>query len=175
LLYLFNRPPVKADAEDAANYRIRSTFNGLDTAGQPASGVSDKVGSGAWVQDDGRTVAVRYALPVSALIVPGNGQPLLAHEHLLDASGLHDAWGETLDPTLPPPGLETTPLHLGGLVTGKVVRGTGEPVAGAKVQLIRPLLWETQTGEVVKLDFLGEMTTGADGVFFFDFLENPSW
>lgn len=58
VLYLFNRPPDKAAAEDPKSYRIRSTFSGLDTAGQPASGTSEKVGTGAWVQDDGRTVAV---------------------------------------------------------------------------------------------------------------------
>src|SRR6202008_1158003 len=106
---------------------------------------------------------------------PANGQPLLANQHLLDTAGLHDAWGESLDPNLPAPSLDTNPLHLGGLVTGKVVRGTGEPVAGAKVQLIRPIEWETMTGEVTKLDYMGEMTTGADGVFYFDFIEIPSW
>ncbi len=66
-------------------------------------------------------------------------------------------------------------MHLGGLVTGKVVRGTGEPVAGAKVQLIRSLLWETLQDTVTKLDYLGEVTTGGDGIFFFDFIENPHW
>jgi len=176
VLYLFNRPPEKTAAEDPENYRIRSVFSGLDTAGQPASGTSEKVGSGAWVQDDGRMVAVRYSTPLSALVVPATKQPLLTNTHLLDTLAIVDAWGEHLDANLPAPSLETAPtLHFGGLVTGKVVRGTGEPVAGAKVQLIRPLLWATQADDVVKLDYLGEVTTGADGSFFFDFIENPSW
>jgi len=175
VIYLFNRPPAAEGAEDEANYRIRSRFSGLDTAGQPASGTSDKTGTGAWLQDDGRTVAVRYATPVSALINPANNQPLLTHEHLLDTHGLVDAWGESLDAAIPSPRLETLPLHVGGLVTGKVVRGTGEPVVGAKVQLIRSLLWETRMDTIVKLDYLGEVTTGSDGSFFFDFVETPHW
>ncbi|MFL6203112.1 MAG: carboxypeptidase regulatory-like domain-containing protein, partial [Thermoanaerobaculia bacterium] len=175
VLYLFNRPPDKALAEDPESYRIRSTFSGQDTSGKPASGVSDKVGTGAWVQEDPRIVAVRYSTPLSALVAPGSGAALLTHQHLLDTVGLKDAWGESLDANLPPPTIETFPLHFGGLVTGKVVRGTGEPVAGAKVQLIRPLLWETMADTIVKLDYLGEVTTGADGVFYFDFIEIPSW
>ncbi|HKV08514.1 MAG TPA: carboxypeptidase regulatory-like domain-containing protein, partial [Thermoanaerobaculia bacterium] len=175
VLYLFNRPPDKDGAEDPESFRIRSTFSGLDTAGQPASGTSEKVGTGAWVQDDGRTVAVRYATPLSALVNAANGQPFLQHTHFLDTFALTDAWGEHLDSGVPPPTVETQPLHFGGLVTGKVVRGTGEPVAGAKVQLIRSLLWETMFDTIVKLDYLGEVTTGADGVFYFDFIENPHW
>ena len=175
LIYLFNRPPDPAGAQDPANYRIRSTFHGLDTAGLAASGTSDKVGSAAFVQEDGRTVAVRFSTPVSALVDPATGKALLAHEHLLDRGGLLDAWGESLDAEIPLPSIELLPLHVGGLVTGKVVRGTGEPVAGAKVQLIRSLLWDTITDTVVKLDYLGEVTTGSDGTFFFDFVENPHW
>ncbi len=175
VLYLFNRPPEKAGAEDGANYRIRSSFSGLDTAGLAASGTSDKVGTGAWMQDDERVVAVRYGTPLAALANPANGQPLLANEHLLDRGGLIDAWGESLSADIPLPSIETSPLHFGGLVSGKVVRGTGEPVAGAKVQLIRSLLWETMVDTVTKLDYLGEVTTGADGTFWFDFIENPHW
>jgi len=175
LLYLFNRPPAKAGAEDPETWAIRSTFQGLDTAGQPASGTSEKVGTGAWLQDDGRTVSVRYATPLSALINPATGQPLLAHQHLLDTNALRDAWGEPLGGTVAPPTVEVLPDHVGGLVGGRVVRGTGEPVAGATVQLIRPIQWETRVDTVVKLDFLGEVVTGADGTYFFDFVENPSW
>ncbi|HEX5715043.1 MAG TPA: carboxypeptidase regulatory-like domain-containing protein, partial [Thermoanaerobaculia bacterium] len=175
LLYLFNRPPAKDGAEDPDSYRIRSTFQGLDTAGQPASGTSEKVGTGAWLQDDGRTVSVRYATPLSALINPATGQPLLAHQHLLDTGALRDAWGEALGGTPPAPTVEILPDHVGGLVGGRVVRGTGEPVAGATVQLIRPIKWETMMDTVIKLDFLGEVITGADGTFFFDFIEIPSW
>ncbi|HXT22171.1 MAG TPA: hypothetical protein VN923_15565, partial [Thermoanaerobaculia bacterium] len=93
VLYLFNRPPEKEGAEDAANYRIRSSFQGLDAAGLAASGTSDKVGTGAWVQDDARMVAVRYATPLSALVDPATQHALLHHEHLLDRGGLLDAWG----------------------------------------------------------------------------------
>ncbi|HWM74328.1 MAG TPA: carboxypeptidase regulatory-like domain-containing protein, partial [Nocardioides sp.] len=175
LLYLFNRPPAKDGAEDPDSFRIRSTFQGLDTAGQPASGTSEKVGTGAWLQDDGRTVSVRYATPLSALINPATGQPLLAHQHLLDTGALRDAWGEALSGTPPAPTVEILPDHVGGLVGGRVVRGTGEPVAGATVQLIRPIKWETMMDTVIKLDFLGEVTTGAAGTFFFDFIEIPSW
>ncbi len=175
VVYLFNRPPDKARAEDPAYFRIRSTFNGIDTAGKPASGTSDKLGTGAWVQDDERVVAVRYATPLAALVNPATQEPLLANEHLLDTTALIDAWGETLDPALPPPAIETAPLHVGGLVSGRVVRGTGEPVAGATVKLIRTRLVETMTGTKVELDFLGEVVTGADGVFYFDFIEIPSW
>ena len=64
--------------------------------GSPASGTSDKVGTGAWMQDDERVVAVRYGTPLAALANPANGQPLLTNEHLLDRGGLSDAWGESL-------------------------------------------------------------------------------
>src|SRR5262249_8339525 len=150
MLYLFNRPPDKAGAEDPGNYHIRSTFQGLDTAGQAASRPPDKVGDGARVQGERRTGAVRYGTPGGAPRNPRDGAPLLNHQHLLDRGGLVDAWGELLDANVPAPSVETLPIHFGGLVTGKVVRGTGEPVAGAKVQLIRPLLWETQADTVTK-------------------------
>ena len=175
LLYLFNRPPDPAGAEDGENYRIRSTWSGLDTAGQPAAGTAEKVGTGAWVQDDGRTVAVRYSTPLAALTDPADGTPLVAHEHLLDTAGLVDAWGEHLDSGVPAPEIETLRSHFGALLTGRVLRGTGEPVDGARVKLIRQRLVETITGTKVVLDLLGEVTTGGDGVFYFDFIENPHW
>ena len=175
LVYLFNRPPQRTAAETAESYRIRSTFSGLDTAGQPASGVAEKIGSAAFVQDDARVVAVRYSTPISALIDPSDGEPLLDHEHLLDTAALVDEWGQSLLPSLPPPTLETTPLHVGGLIDGRVLRGTGEPAANARVQLARIWLKETLLGTKPIPEILGEVTTGADGRFYFDFVETPHW
>ncbi len=174
LLYLFNRPPDASDL-DPASFRIRSSFQGLDTGGAPASLTTEKVGTAAFVQDDPRVVAVRYSEPVSALLDPATGGPLLDQEHLLDTAALVDTWGEHLDPAVPPPTLETSPLHVGALVDGRVVRGTGEPAAGARVQLIRIWLKETLFGSKAVLELAGETTTDADGHFGFDFVESPHW
>jgi hypothetical protein len=174
LVYLFNRPP-DADLLAPESFRVRSTFQGLDTGGAPASAVSEKVGTAAFVQDDPRVVAVRYSTAVSPLIDPSDGQPLLDHEQLLDTGALRDAWGESLDPAVPEPLLETDPLHVGGLVAGKVLRGTGEPAEGAKVELIRIWLKEGKTGTKPILELAGTATTGPDGAFVFDFVEEPHW
>src|SRR6185295_3859554 len=77
---------------------------------------------------------------------------------------------------------EIEPNHVGGLVDGKVVRGTGDAVAGATVQLIRHRSVcpeETFAGAATGFecttvnDLVGEETTAADGAFYFDFIEEP--
>ncbi len=174
LLYLFNRPPDATDL-DPASFEIRSSFSGLDTGGAPASLTTEAVGTAAFVQDDPRVVAVRYSSPVSALIDPSTGGPLLDQQHLLDTAALVDAWGESLSSAVPPPTLETAPLHVGALVDGRVIRGTGAPAVGARVQLIRIWLKETPFGTKPVLELAGETTTDADGHFGFDFVESPHW
>jgi hypothetical protein len=174
LVYLFNRPPDESLLAAEA-FRVRSSFDGLDTGGQPASTVSETLGTAAFVQDDPRVVAVRYATAVSPLLDPSTGGPLLDHQHLLDTSTLVDGWGERVGPAVPPPMLETVPLHVGGLVEGRVIRGTGEPVDGAEVKLVRIWRKETQMGTKEILELAGTVTTGADGRFVFDFVEEPHW
>lgn len=175
VLYLFNRPPDDAPARDGGNYPVRSTFDGTDTIGRPVSAAADQMADAAWPQGDERVVAVRYSTPISALIDPAPQRPLVEHQLRLDTAGLRDRWGEPLDPFLPELRVETAPLHVGGLVTGRVLRGTGKPVAGARVELIRPRTVLTATGEDTVLDRLGEVVTATDGVFWFDFVEQPHW
>ncbi|MFI5167823.1 MAG: Ig-like domain-containing protein, partial [Thermoanaerobaculales bacterium] len=181
LSYLFNRPPLKASAEDPSHYRIRSTFNGLDVNGNAVGTVAELQGKAAFLQPSERVVNVRYSSPLSALVDPATNQPLLAHEHQLDTNAIQDTRGNSLDPTtVPPPTIESSPLHVGGLVDGKVVRGTGEGAPGVSVQLFRKRREVGDTSasgfeNMVVLDLVSEATTDHDGHFYFDFIEEPPW
>ncbi|MEO8584735.1 MAG: Ig-like domain-containing protein [Acidobacteriota bacterium] len=174
--YLFNRPPERAPAETAANYAIRSTFHGQDTASPAVTfdKVATKAGRAAfWQPNSERVVNVSYRSPISALEGTFESQPVIRHEHLLQTNQIRDTHGTPLDPSVPAALIE--PNHVGGLVDGRVLLGTGEPAAGATVQLIRyhnaqPLLG----GEPLILpDLVAEVTTGSDGAFYFDFIEEP--
>jgi|GEM_PF-5747628 len=174
IVYLFNRPPDET-VLDPASFRIDSHFDGLDTGGDPATLDTELVGTAAFVQDDPRVVAVRYSQGVSPLIDPSTGGPLVQHHHALDLAAIVDTWGEQLDPDVPAPRLETSPLHVGALVDGRVIRGTGEPAAGAEVELIRIWRKETQFGTKDVLEIAGRQTTGPDGRFAFGFIGSPNW
>ncbi|MEM8931210.1 MAG: Ig-like domain-containing protein, partial [Acidobacteriota bacterium] len=170
------RPPDRAAAENPDHWALRSSFDGLDVLGDPASGVALKTGSAAFYQENSeRVVNVRFTGSVAAMINPETNQPLVEHVQELDTNGLVDEFGNTLDPTIPTPVVERVPVHVGGLVDGRVVRGTGDPVPGAKVQLIRPRWVETLKGPKIKLDLAGTTTTDDDGRFFFEYVENPNW
>ncbi len=119
-------------------------------------------------------VNVRYAAPLSALL-GDDGLPLVQHTHLLDTVALVDRSGESLDPAVPEPQVEDDPRHFGGLVAGRVLRGTGEGVPGATVELVRPRASLSLTGTDVTLDRVATTVTDADGAFFFDFVEEPHW
>ena len=134
------------------------------------------MGTGAWVQDEPRIVSVRYDTPVSALL--SGGEPLVPHQHLLDGSGILDAWGEGLDPAEPGPTLETS----------QSTRGAWSPARSSAARASRsPVPRWSSSGparctflvagcvERTVLDHLGEVTTGADGSFYFDFVETPHW
>ncbi|MDL2718638.1 MAG: Ig-like domain-containing protein, partial [Acidobacteriota bacterium] len=174
--YLFNRPPEKAAAETAASYAIRSTFHGQDTASPPVTfdKVVTKSGRAAfWQPNSERVVNVSYRSPISALEGTFESQPVIRHEHLLQTSQIRDALGTPLDPSVPPALIE--PNHTGGLVDGRVLLGTGEPAAGAVVQLIRYHDAQTVPGgePLILPDLVAEATTGSDGAFYFDFIEEP--
>jgi hypothetical protein len=176
IVYLFNRPPDATIGEAPDAFHFRSHFSGLDTAGAPATGTAEKIGTAAWAQDDARVVAVRYSTPISSLIDPATGDSLLQHEHLVDELAIVDQWGERLDPATPPLTLEKVPLHVGGLVGGRVVRGTGEPAGDTRVTMARLWKFESPLGESKWIpEIVGEVTTAADGEFFFDFVETPHW
>ena len=166
--YLFNRPPADSIAGNPAAFGIRSTFNGFDVNEQPATAVSEKTGRAAFFQDDRRVVIVRYSSPLSALV--GAGAPLVVSEHQLDSAAIRDGWDSPLSGTVPAPSIEMTPLHTGGLVDGRVVHGTGLPAVGATVQLLRRR--QLEGGDV--MDVVAEETTGSEGRFYFDFVEEPA-
>ena len=77
LSYLFNRPPDGTTGTEASNYRIQSDFDGFDVRGEPVSRASEKVGLQAFLQPSERVVNVRYSSPLSALVDPGSGEPLV--------------------------------------------------------------------------------------------------
>ncbi len=170
--YLFNRPPTKESAEQASRYRIRSTFAGLDVHGEGVTRTTEKEGRAAFLQPSERVVNVRYATPLSPLVAP-SPTPLVVHEHLLDTGAILDRFGNPLDSQVPPPLPEVEPQHLGGLVEGRVLRGTGEPVAGAVVQLVRSRFEDDVSGGRLLLDKVGEVTTDESGTFYFDCIEDP--
>lgn len=167
--YLFNRPPAKTLATNPAAFGIRSSFSGLDVNSVPVSKVNTKVGRAAFFQDDERVVILRYSSPVSALLE--GGDPLVVHEHMLDTNAIRDRWDNALDDAGSPVNIEESPLHTGALVDGRVVHGTGQPAGGATVQLLR--VRRTKGGGNV-MDVVAEQMTGADGGFYFDFVEEPT-
>ncbi|HUF85492.1 MAG TPA: Ig-like domain-containing protein [Acidimicrobiia bacterium] len=171
--YLFNRPPERASAEVAGSYRIRSTWSGLDAAGAPASSALDKTGTAAWVQDSERVVLVRYSSPIASMV--DDGGPLVGHAHPLDTGAISDRFGYSPGSTVPPVTLETAPLHVGGLVGGRVVRGDGQPAVGATVELLRPRVIQTLFGVSIVSDLVGRTTADAQGEYAFDFVEQPHW
>ncbi|MEO1086016.1 MAG: carboxypeptidase-like regulatory domain-containing protein, partial [Acidobacteriota bacterium] len=176
LTYLFNRPPERAPAEDGDNWAIRSTWSGVDVLDRPAADEALKVGRAGFYQENSeRVVNVRYSGSIAPMINPATDTPLVDHVHELQTSELVDEFGNSLDPAVPTPIVERIPVHVGGLVDGRVVRGTGDPVEGAKVELIRPREVETLKGPKILLDLAGTTTTDADGHFFFEYVENPNW
>ena len=167
LSYLFNRPPAKASAENAANFAIESTFDGDDVQGLPVTGrTSTKVGVAAFLQPSDRVVNVRYSHPVSPLAVVTN-------HHLLATASILDSHDNPLDSSVPEPSVETTPLHVGGLVDGRVLRGTGDAVSGATVQLIRTRWVPGGVEGSFVSDLVAETKTDPMGTFYFDFVEEP--
>lgn len=174
--YLFNRPPSRADAEEGERYEVETSFRGLDTT---ASGTvlerstTFRAASAHLQPSSERVVAVRFAMPVSAIVAAHDGLPVMTHSHRIVGAGIADTLGNTLGGPVPAIGIDEA--HMGGLVEGRVVRGTGEPVPGAAVQLIRDRAVASSTGldtQVVH-DLVAELTTGADGRFFFPFVEEP--
>ncbi len=174
--YLFNRPPAKADAETAGLYEVQTRFQGLDTT---SSGVTlertttFQAVSALLQPSSERVVAVRFAQPVSAIVATHGGNPVVSNDHRLDLANLRDGWGEALTGPVPAIGIE--PDHVGGLVEGKVLRGTGEAVAGAVVRLIRDRVVLTDGGADAKVlhDLVAERSTDDSGGFFFPFIEEP--
>ena len=174
--YLFNRPPDEASVQNGEHWNIYSTFEGETVLGDPASGFTDKVATGAWLQPNSeRVVNVRYAGPISAYIDPTDGTTLSDHEHRLDLASILDTFGGSLSEMPAPPIVETTPLHTGGLVEGFVVRGTGETVPDAIVKLVRLRKYFTLEGYIIKRDLAATFKTDATGRFFFDYVEEPHW
>ncbi|MEO6327209.1 MAG: carboxypeptidase-like regulatory domain-containing protein, partial [Thermoanaerobaculia bacterium] len=172
--YLFNRPPDRVSAETAASYGIRTTFHGQDTA-SPALTLDRALefhGVAAFFQPNSeRVVNVRYATPISPIVGTFEGRDIVSHEHRLDTVRLLDTHGSSLESAVPGVGLETN--HVGGLVDGKVVRGSGELVSGAVVQLLRRRKIEGISDDEIVIDLVSEVTTGSDGLFFFPFVEEP--
>lgn len=174
--YLFNRPPAKTAAETASHYEVETRFRGLDTTSSGTVHERTTVFSAAsaLVQPSSeRVVAVRFAQPISAITAVHEGQPVISHEHRVDMSGLRDGWGDALGG--PVPAIEVEPNHVGGLVEGRVLRGTGEAVAGAVVRLIRDRVVEMNGGVDARVfhDLVAERVTDASGEFFFPFIEEP--
>ncbi|MCC6129441.1 MAG: carboxypeptidase regulatory-like domain-containing protein, partial [Acidobacteria bacterium] len=173
--YLFNRPPAKASAENAAHYQIATTSDVEEAAGGgTAVRVSTKTGAAAfWQPNSERVVNVRFTGPISPLS-GGGVRPLVSHVHTVGA-GLADTFGNSLATAAPGPVLDAG--HTGGLVEGKVLDGLSNPVAGARVSLLR---WRQPVNELGAtagspvLDLVAQQTTGTDGAFYFDFVEEPA-
>ncbi|HPA50406.1 MAG TPA: carboxypeptidase regulatory-like domain-containing protein, partial [Thermoanaerobaculia bacterium] len=174
--YLFNRPPAKADAEAADRYEVRTSFRGLDTTSSGTTLERSTVFSAASAllqPASERVVAVRFSQPVSAIRGLHDDQPVITHEHEIDLAGLRDGWGDSL--VGPVPDIAIEPDHVGGLVEGKVLRGTGEAVAGAVVRLVRDRVIVMDGGADARVlhDLVAERTTDDSGGFFFPFIEEP--
>ncbi|MHB8797109.1 MAG: carboxypeptidase regulatory-like domain-containing protein, partial [Thermoanaerobaculia bacterium] len=174
--YLFNRPPARTDAETESHYEVQTDFRGLDTTSSGTILERTTVFSAASAvlqPSSERVVSVRFAQPVSAITSAHEGQPVISHEHRVDLSGLRDGWGDALGG--PVPAIEVEPNHVGGLVEGRVLRGTGEAVAGAVVRLIRDRVVAMSGGVDAKVchDLVAERVTDASGEFFFPFIEEP--
>lgn len=173
--YLFNRPPTKASAENAALYQIATTSDVEEVSGGgTAVRVSAKTGAAAfWQPNSERVVNVRFTGPVSPLS-GGGARPFVTHTHTIGA-GLDDVFGNSLASPPPSPVLEAG--HAGGLAEGKVLDGLSHPVSGARVSLLR---WRQPVSELGAasgspvLDLVSQQTTGSDGAFYFDFIEEPA-
>lgn len=170
--YLFNRP-VDDDLLDASSFGFWSRFVGhpADDDVEVVDVEAEVRAEAAFVQDGGRVVLVRYRRPLPALVDPATGGPLLEIEHRLDPTTLMDGWGEPLNGPVPPPRIEDDPLHVGGLVAGRVVDGTGAGVAGATVQLLR----RGRRLHAQQYYLVGATQTDVDGRFLFEFVEEPPW
>lgn len=168
--YLFNRP-VDEDLLAPEGFAFWSRFEGHpaddDTEWMTLESVTHA--DAAFVQDGGRVVIVRYERPLPALVDPATSAPLLELEHRLEPSYLADLAGWHLSGTVPPPRIEDDPLHVGGLVAGRVVDGTGVGVPGARVELLRRTLELPPQYRYL----VGTSTTDTDGSFHFEFVEEP--
>ncbi|MBK9968898.1 MAG: carboxypeptidase regulatory-like domain-containing protein [Holophagales bacterium] len=174
--YLFNRPPARADAEAEDRYAVETRFRGLDTTSSGATlerTTLFQAASALWQPTSERVVAVRFSQPVSAISSLFEGQAVVSHLHHLDSPGLRDTFGNSLSSLVPAIQIEAG--HVGGLVEGTVLRGTGAPIAGATVRLVRDRVVEDETGGDPRVlhDLVAERTTGADGTFLFPFVEEP--
>lgn len=172
--YLFNRPPDRTSAGDESRYSVETRFRGHDTtsSGQVLDRtVTFGAESALWQPTSERVVAVRYAMPVSAIRSEISGQPVVTNLHHLDSASIRDAFGNALEATVPEIAVESG--HVGGLVEGRVVRGTGDAVAGAAVHLVRTRVIQTDFEPIVLHDRVATATTGADGSYFFPFVEEP--
>ena len=170
IAYLFNRPP-RADIGAAPDvFEVRSTFSGFDVHGSAVHRETTKKGAAAFLQDDGRVVLVRYSGPISPLVA-GDGTPLASHQHIPEPAAILDRFGNALTGPVPAVATETTPLHVGGLVAGRAIRGSGEAAAGARVELLR-VRWP-RDGTVAIVDVVESVTTNDSGEFYFDFVEQP--
>ncbi len=170
VLYLFNRPPAAAPP---TAFAINSSFAGLDVADRSATATARLVGTAAHQQASGRVVVVRYSGPPSSLLDDAGVAPLVAHEHDLETAEFVDGWDEPLSAEVPELVLETSPRHLGGLVDGYVIRGTGELVAGASVELIRPREVFEDGVLYIVLDHVASTVTDESGRYFFELVEEP--
>ena len=174
VVYLFNRPPAGDIGQTPSAFAIRSRFAGLDVHGQPVARDATKVGQAAFLQDDGRVLLVRYSGPISPFRA-ADGSPLVAHEHLIDNNAIEDRFGHRLTLPVPPVETETAPLHVGGLVAGRVVRGNGSPAAGSIVELLRVRYAGGSSLGRPAVDVVERVATDAEGDFYFDCVEQPHW
>ncbi len=173
IAYLFNRPPATDIIDHPSVFAVRSTFAGLDVLGVPTQHVATKEGQAAFLQGDQRVLLVRYSGPISALIA-GGGDPAVRHEQLLDPLAVADRFGNPVAASPPPIDLETAPLHVGGLVAGRVLRGTGSAAAGASVELLR-VRHVLGIGLESVVDVVERTTADSAGSYYFDFIETPHW
>ncbi|RLE17568.1 MAG: hypothetical protein DRJ65_22590, partial [Acidobacteria bacterium] len=170
--YLFNRPPTDTISEYAAAFEIHSVFDGLDTSDQNVHREGDLRGKAAFLQPSGRVVNLRFDGPLCALVDPSDQSPLVVHAHSVLVDDIEDRFGEILSGTVPEILLETDPEHFGGLLSGRVLRGTGDGVEGATVQLLRSRD-PSSAGLGPGLLIVAETQTTAEGSFFFEFVEDP--
>ena len=172
VLFLFNRPPGDSIRELASSFHITGSFDGFDTAGEAVSLVLEKPGAQVYVQPSERVVAVRFSQPVSALQEAGDD--LIEHDLTL-ASTIVDRAGNPLLSPAPTLRVESSPEHVGGLVTGRLLRGDGTPVQGARITLARLLRSSSDSFGRPGRSTVGESFTDADGHYGFDFVEAPHW
>ena len=174
LSYLLNRPPAVETAERADAWGIVSRFDGLDVNDETVHRVVEHRGTGAWVQPNSeRVVNVRYDGGISSAIFAD--EAVLDHEHAIELGTIEDEWGNALVGPTPAPILERVPQHDGALVSGRVIRGTGEGAEGVQLELVRLRKFQTLDGYEIKRDLAATATTGPDGTYTFDYVETPHW